>query len=136
MIRYKSIKKTETGYKYELIEAKGRYLGSDFLGYDIELGKTSINADAFLFASPGFKWDGATGGIDSADFMESSMFHDAVCNMFDAGLLPMSLWGAAADMMRDINKAEGMPWVRRQWTWAGVRIWGRIKKSLPAFFAA
>jgi len=128
MIKYKSISQEVTGYKYELMEAKGRYLGDEFLGYDIEQGKTSLTTEGFMFAAPGFQWDGASGAVDSADFMEGSMYHDIACNYFDAGLLPMSLWNAAAAMMRDINEDEKMPWIRRQWTWAAVRFWGKIKR--------
>ncbi len=135
MIRYKSIKKTETGKKYELLETKVWPLGSEFVSYNIVTEYFSL-IKGTLTANLGYRWDGPSGAIDSADFMEGSCKHDILTDMIKAGLLPMKLWGAAANEMRITNKREGMSWPRRQWTWAGVRIWGRIKKSLPAFFAA
>jgi len=126
MIRYKSIKKTETGKKYEVIETKVWPLGIRFLGFKIKTDFMSL-IDATLTANKGFQWDGASGAFDSPDFMEASAAHDCLCNMMEAGLMPKRMWKHAANEMRIINKREKMPWIRRQWTWAAVRFYGKIK---------
>jgi len=128
MIRYKSIKKTETGKKYELIETKVWQLGSKFVKFNIVTEYFSL-IKGQLIGNLGYRFDGATWAIDSADFMDGSCKHDILTDMIDAKLLPLSLWGPAADEMRITNKEEKMPWIRRQWTWGFVNIWGRIKKQ-------
>lgn len=130
MIRYKSIKKTDTGYKYELLNTKIWTLNSaKFIRYNIITEYFSL-VRGTLTGNMGYRWDGATGAIDSATFMESSCLHDILTDAIDAGMLPMSLWQAAANEMRAINEKEQMPWIRRQWTWAGVSVWGRVKQWL------
>jgi len=126
MIRYKSIKKTETGKKYELLESKVWPLGRKFQQFDV---KTEFFAliKGSLHGHKGYRWDGPSGAIDSADFMEGSCLHDCLCEMMEAGLLPKKLWKHAANEMRIINKREGMGQFRRQYTWFMVRFWGRIK---------
>lgn len=126
MIRYKIIKTTPEGYKYELTDTEVWQLGSKFIRYDVVTEYFSLITGQ-LMGHSGFRWDGATAAFDRG-FMDGSCKHDILCKMFEAGMLPMSLWGAAANEMRITNKFEGMPWIRRQWTWAGVSIWGIIKR--------
>ena len=126
MIRYKSIKKTETGKKYELLETKVWPLGSEFVSYNIVTEYFSL-IKGTLTANLGYRWDGPTGAIDSADFMEGSCLHDILCDAMEAGMLPKKLWKHAANEMRIINKREGMGKFRRQYTWFFVRFWGKIK---------
>jgi len=127
MIRYKSIKKDETGKKYELLESKVWPLGKKFLGYDV---KTEFFAlvKGTLHGHKGYRYDGPTGALDTADFMEGSAVHDILTDMIKGKMLPESLWVPAAQEMRHINKREGMPWIRRQWTFYAVCFWGRIKR--------
>ena len=129
MIRFKSISQKDTGYKYEVTETKVWPLGVKFLGYNIKTEFFSL-IKGQLSAHKGYRFDGATGAIDTATFMAGSCKHDILTDMIRADLLPQKLWGPAANEMRITNKAEGMPWIRRQWTWAGVSIWGRIKRWL------
>lgn len=127
MIEFRSLDaKLWNGKKYELLVNHRRYCPR-FVGYGAQHEWATLNLDGYMTVYSGYKWDGASGAVDTADFMEGSMYHDVLCEMINAGKLPRTKWNDAAACMRDINKEEGMSWLRRWWTWRGVRLWGRVK---------
>ena len=140
MINYRSLNgRLHGGMKYQLIDDMVQIsLPSAF--HSIHPVKNRVlyqNWEKVAFITPygsrlriyaPYRWNGANAAIDSADFMEGSMVHDVLCDMIEKGILPLSLWGPSADVMRRINKQEKMPWLRRQYTWFFVRLHGVRKK--------
>jgi len=126
MIRYKRIKKTADGKIYELTETAVWQLGSKFVQFNIVTEYFSL-IKGQLMGHLGYRSDGASWAIDTEDFAEGWFLHDILCDMMEAGLLPKKLWKHAANEMRIVNKREGMPKFRRQYTWFFVRFWGKIK---------
>lgn len=127
MIEYRSIdSRLYHGKKYELTMNHNR-MTVYFAGYSGSVGWARLDLDGRISVKAGYRWDGASGAVDSADFMEGSMYHDILCELIESGQVPSSMWNKAAAEMREINKAEGMPWLRRWWTWRGVRLWGLFK---------
>ena len=126
MIHYKDIKTTPEGYKYELTETKVWQLGSEFVQFNIVTEYFSL-IKGQLMGHLGYRSDGASWAIDTKDFAEGWFLHDILCDAMEAGMLPKKLWKHAANEMRIVNKREGMPKFRRQYTWFFVRFWGKIK---------
>lgn len=127
-----SAKATE-GYKYALMENFTHRLGEDFVGRgffqtQVGSGRAILSDDGTLFIGSNFMWDGASGAVDTADFMMGSCIHDALCVLIDSHEELAGLWNAAAKEMRRVNRANGMSWLRAQWTYLAVRFWGRIRK--------
>lgn len=126
MIHYKSFPADEYGKKHEITETKIWHLGVNFYGYRVVTAYFSLLAGT-LTGHKGYRSDGASGAMDTKDFAEGWFLHDILCDAMEARLLPKKLWKYAADEMRKINKKNGMPKFRRQYTWFMVRFWGRIK---------
>jgi len=126
MIHYKDIETTPEGYKYELTETKVWQLGSKFVKFNIVTEYFSL-IKGQLIGNLGYRSDGASWAIDTKDFAEGWFLHDILTDMIKAKMLPRKLWKYAANEMRIVNKREGMPWPRLQWTWVMVRFWGKIK---------
>ena len=133
MIHFKTINGLHNnGFKYQLLEDFERPLGEDFVNGWWRHACANINGRGILVVYEGYKWDGASGAIDSATFMEGSCIHDVLCDMMNNGTLERKMWIPAAKVMRETNKRERMPFLRRQWTyWAvvmhGVRTWDEVK---------
>ena len=87
----------------------------------------SLSEDGWLTLRRGFRWDGATGGLDTATIRRGSAVHDALCRMMAIGVLPRSLWGKCGAIFRRINEEDGMCSVRAWWTYRAVVLWGRVK---------
>jgi hypothetical protein len=73
---------------------------------------------------PGYRWDGATGALDTATMIAPSCVHDPLCQMIRAGW-PIkgnrANWVAAADEFRLAMQQVGIrPW-RVTWAYAAVR---------------
>lgn len=126
MIHYKTIPTTPEGYKYELTETKVWQLGGKFVKFNIVTDYFSLIGGQ-LIGNNGYRSDGASWAIDTEDFAEGWFLHDILCDMMEAGMLPKRLWKYAANEMRIVNKREGMPRFRLQYTWLMVRFWGRVK---------
>lgn len=127
MIDFKSINADQhNGMKYELMVSHERFCPR-FKGYSATHQWARLELDGYLRVKAGYRWDGATGAVDTADFMEASMYHDVLCEMINNGDIPSKKWNDAAATMRDINKEQGMGLLRRMWTWAAVRLYGRTK---------
>lgn len=86
-----------------------------------------------LTVLPGFCWDGSSDPtIDTPNFMLGSLFRAALYQLFRIGQLPRSYRGVADALMRKVNIAEGMSYVRAWIDWAGVRVGGKQAAQGPA----
>lgn len=88
-----------------------------------------------LTVMEGYGWDGASGpAIDTEDFMRGSMIHDALYEIIGKKGW-FKLRKAADKELVQICKEDGMPWVRRSYTYRAVRIFGGryVKKRYEDF---
>ncbi|KKN73161.1 hypothetical protein LCGC14_0403340 [marine sediment metagenome] len=82
-----------------------------------------------LYIGPGYRWDGPSGPtFDTESFMRGSAVHDALCQLTDLGLLDWIYREIADKELVIITKEDGMGWLRRQWVYAGVRLWSWWKQ--------
>jgi hypothetical protein len=118
------------GYKYQL---RMNYLCK------IEAHPTEVVNTQFLTLSPdgtlqiaaGYAWDGPSGPtIDTMNFMEGSLVHDALYQLMRYGLLEQK-WRKAADLeLYNICIKYGMSRIRAWWVYKGVR-WGAGAAANP-----
>ena len=109
-------------YKYELLQTEFRSIDipeSVFMPYfDLHAG--------ILTAKKGYRWDGASGpAIDTTTFIEASLFHDVLYQMFREGLLSRKYRRKADKLMRKIALEKGMSRPRAWWTFWAVRLFAR-----------
>lgn len=80
-----------------------------------------------LLIKSGYAWDGPSGPtIDTPSFMRGSLVHDALYQLMREKHLPFdSTTRIAADveLIKQCREA-GMSWLRRQWVWAALRLFG------------
>ena len=72
-----------------------------------------------------YAWDGPSGpAIDTDNFMDGSLIHDALYDLMRQGLLSRKYRCKADKEMRIQCKKDGMSFVRRWYTWGAVRVGG------------
>jgi hypothetical protein len=96
--------------------------------------KTTVRTEYILLTSTGllviepwYEWDGPSGpAIDTDNFMDGSLVHDALYDLLRRRLLkPMIWYRLLADNEMFLQcKKDKMSLPRRCWTWLGVRIGG------------
>jgi len=116
-IRYKS------GYKYQLAEPYKIQLPIK-PSQSIDGDYYSLGTSGILMMWRGYAWNGASGAIDTKNFMRGSAVHDALYQMIAEGQLPDSYRDEADDILIQICKEDGMSWIRRQWVYKAVRWFG------------
>jgi hypothetical protein len=125
MIKYKKRRQ----YKYNL--------HSDFeyaTGLSVEnpqdLGFLAIDADGNLTIRKGYSWDGPSGPtIDTRNFMQGSLVHDALYQLMREGVLPQDARKKADEILRQICINDGMSEIRAWWVYNAVRLAGASAAS-------
>lgn len=84
----------------------------------------TLNQNGLLVIHPGYTWDGATGGIDTDNFMRASLVHDALYDLMRWGSLPSSYRKNADKLLRDICIEDGMSKWRAWRSYMYVRVFG------------
>lgn len=79
-----------------------------------------IEPNGILTIQSGYAWDGASGpAFDTKDFMRASLVHDALYQLMREGGLRHSFKPQIDQLMYDICREDGMPWIRARWClWA------------------
>lgn len=86
-----------------------------------------LDADGNLLILGGFEWDGPSGpAIDTPSFMRASLVHDALYRLITERKLPKRYRKDADKIMRVIAENDGMPFLRRWYAYAAVRVFGRF----------
>ena len=82
-----------------------------------------------LTIAKGYRWDGATGALDTPRFMRPSCLHDIWCQMMETGVIEKSfrMWKLGAKELRELCREEGMHPIRRTWVYAAVLAFGGLK---------
>lgn len=130
-IRFRILDKSERGnspYKYELSEVYTHKTFRKFPSVDfISAGIPWIRIhDGVLTIKGRYRWDGATGATDTAEWLQASLVHDALYQIIREGLLPPRYRVEADSEMRDLLKKAGMSWFHRNKFWVAIRIFGKV----------
>jgi len=135
--------KYKEGYKYQLVEDFILILsdcphipGMFFKGKEYWINKFTCiyqNEQGFsLLILKGYAWDGATGALDTKNFMAPSMVHDALLESIGLGKLPADEWKLWTDnFLIKLCKERGMNWFRRLHVYCAVRWLGDSEGSQP-----
>ena len=112
--------------KYRLLE---RYVDVLHFGApsNIVNAYCTFNTTGELVIDEGYEWDGPSGpAIDTDNFMDGSLVHDLLYQLMrEKWLKPIWKYRMKADKeMRLQTTKDEMCFVRRWYTWAGVRIGG------------
>jgi len=142
----KIIKYKKTVYKYYLTETI-RFLlpelkewKEDFSGFESyftileRYNSRNEKNEAILRISEGYAWDGASGpAIDTKTNMTGSLVHDVIYQVIreKKGVKNSKKLRKVADkLLREICLANGMCWIRAQYFYLAVRIFGGIVVGL------
>jgi len=91
-----------------------------------------VFVQGFLVVRVGYAWDGASGpAIDTPSFMRSSLIHDVLYQCHRQGLIPRDYRPISDRILKDVSKEDGMSWIRRQWTYGAVRVFGYWSARTP-----
>lgn len=109
------------GYKYQL--AKDYYRQTDLRPKeDIITQFIRLSTDGVLLIKSGYAWDGPSGPtIDTKNFMEGSLVHDALYQLMRMDWLPQSARKYADKLLVEICRENGMSKLRCCWVYKGVR---------------
>lgn len=120
MIEYKR------GYKYKLHLP---YVGhvSFEIPVNIDFGWIRLYTNKAIFIRAGYAWDGASGpALDTKNIMRASLVHDALYQLMREGALPATYRKAADQELYRICREDGMWWIRAQWVYWAVRLFGKL----------
>lgn len=120
MIHYKKRRK----YKYNL-HSEVKFPTNIKVPESINLKFLALDTNGNLVIRKGYSWDGPSGpAIDTKNFMQGSLVHDALYQLMREGLLPQDLRQKADEILRDVCIEDGMSKARAWWVYQGVRIGG------------
>lgn len=113
------------GYKYKL---QAYYVYPlRFISSSIRTGDWVSIAGNSLLVSDGYAWDGASGpALDTKNIIRASLVHDALYQLMREGALPTSFRKAADNELYHICREDGMWWIRAQWIYWTVRLFGKL----------
>lgn len=112
------------GYKYRLYEYYETDIGILAAGHidgwiDLHHGSLGV--------ASGYAWDGASGpALDTKNIMRASLVHDALYQLMREGALPPAFRKAADNELYRICREDGMWWIRAQWAYWTVRLFGKL----------
>jgi len=119
-------------HKYEVLEDVfyiTKLLGNNvalYENYERSCQVAHLGKNGILTIYKGATWDGPSGpAIDSCDFLDASLAHDYLYHMIASGCLHQKYRKEADRTLRHLCKKFGMPWIRRQWVYWAVRLFGR-----------
>ena len=86
-----------------------------------------LHKSGMMTIKEGYAWDGATGGIDTKNFMRGSLVHDALTQLIRLKRLPQCQRLNADKLLKQICLDDGMCKLRAWWVFKAVRAYVRIK---------
>ena len=120
MIKYKKRRM----YKYNL-HSDHTYETDIAVDHPKDLGLLKISSSGTLHINKGYSWDGPSGpSIDTKNFMQGSLIHDALYQLIREGVLPKTKRKRADEIMREICLKDGMSKFRAWYLYRGVRRFG------------
>ena len=125
----------KAGYAYQLHDTYIHATG--IKGFVIGAGYCALDFDGTLTIPKGYAWDGASGAVDTPDFMRGSLVHDCLYQLIGEDLLPFSYRRAADKLLIAICKEDGMWAPRRWWVMLAISTFGAsaVEHNNPVLFA-
>jgi hypothetical protein len=121
------------GYKYQL--EQNEYFKTDIFEYDIEWKFIRVKPSGIVVIKSGYAWDGPSGPtFDTKNFMRGSLIHDALYELMDRDLLPVTFKDYADDYLIKVCAEDGMSTLRQWWVYEAVQAFGKpgnYKKKKP-----
>lgn len=96
--------------------------------YRIDHPLYELHKDGRLIMKKFYTWDGPTGAINTKSLIISSGYHDILCEMINASLLPPEIQTLADEQFMILNRKSNVWAPRRMWTYLVVR-WYQIRKK-------
>ena len=124
MIKYKD------GFKYQLDE--DYEIQTDIIDYNIHSKYFALYPTGDLIIREGYAWDGASGAIDTKNFMRPSLVHDVFCQMINEGYLPQHEQIKADELLIELCQQNKMWGIRRWWVLTAVRFHMTRKKEFKS----
>lgn len=112
-------------YKYLILKPVIYDLPECFRGLEIYTPYVSI-IDCKLLIKDKYAWDGASGAVDSPDFMRGSLYHDSGYQLIREGLLDKSYRKEFDKLLRQVCIEDGMSKFRAFYVYYAVCIFGRF----------
>ncbi|QQX78587.1 DUF1353 domain-containing protein [Shewanella sp. KX20019] len=120
MIKYKQRRKFKYNLHSELTFETGISVKQPVANNFLE-----INASGRLTIKPGYAWDGPSSpAIDSKNFMQGSLIHDALYQLMREEVLPQSDRKRADEILKEVCVKDGMSAFRAWYVYYGVRFAG------------
>jgi hypothetical protein len=91
---------------------------------DLWFKRISLRDNGLLTIKKGYAWDFASGAIDTNNIIESSLLHDAFCELIHNDLMSYHQWDAVAEEMRDLSRENGMSRLRSWWQCRVIKLAG------------
>ena len=112
------------GYRYQLVS--GYAVQIDIKPpRDIVSDYIKLTTDGYLMIAAGYCWDGPSGPtIDTKSFMRGSLIHDALYQLMRNNHLAADQRFAADRELYTACRADGMNYIRAQYTYRAVRWFG------------
>ena len=122
MIEYRSLR----NWKYQLTKDYMIHTGI-VVGKDIKTDFIDLTKEGILTVFRGYCWDGASGGIDTRNFMRGSLVHDCGCQLIEEGLLDKRYRPKFDLLLKDLLLEEGMSKIRAEWVYRTIKFYVRVK---------
>lgn len=131
LIKYKQRRKYKYNLHSELIYETGLSVKVPIANLFLE-----INASGRLIIKAGYAWDGPSSpAIDSKNFMQGSLIHDALYQLMRDQVLPPSDRKRVDEILKEVCLQDGMSAFRAWYVYQGVRF-GGAKSAEPDLLSA
>ena len=112
------------GYKYQLCKDYETTV-EIYPNQCIKTDYIVLTTTGTLYIQKGYAYDGPSGPtIDTKNFMEGSLVHDAIYQLIRMKLLDKRWRGRADKELLKILRITGMSWLRGQYVYQAVRLFG------------
>lgn len=129
MIKYKKIK-----YKYQLVD---NYETKIDIKCNVNHKYIKLTANGTLTILQGYAWDGASGpAIDTDNFMQGSLIHDALYQLIRDGLLDPYFREQSDIELRKACRKDGMSRIRSMCVYYAVRLFGNYATKKDKIYFA
>lgn len=118
------------GYEYQVLKNDFRCQTNVLPEEDIYHEFIRLDKHGMLTIDIGYAWDGASKAFD-VGLIRASLVHDAMYQLIRDGKISKK-WRKQADKdFIAIAKIDGVPWFRRQYAYAALRLFGYLAVKRP-----
>jgi hypothetical protein len=119
----------EDGKSYGILTAAHSFM-TPVKGYNLvsKTGNIKLKQKGLLELKAGYRWDYASGAIDTPSMQYASLPHDAFWDLRIQDLLPAKEFGKVDAYFRRCLKQAGEGWFRRHYSWLAVRMYSTLRR--------